>query len=160
MKCPGAFAASAAMTAMALTVHLAAAESDYFQIRIVDEQTGRGVPLVEFRTTNHISNWTDSNGIVAWNEPGLMDGDVYFEVQSPGYKFPGGGKTLKIARGGRVELKIKRLNVAERLYRVTGQGIYRQPPHGPPRPQSGSRTQRHGDGARYGPRSHLPRQAL
>ena len=124
MKCPGAFAASAAMTAMALAVHLAAAESDYFQIRIVDEQTGRGVPLVEFRTTNHISNWTDSNGIVAWNEPGLMDGDVYFEVQSPGYKFPGGGKTLKIARGGRVELKIKRLNVAERLYRVTGQGIY------------------------------------
>jgi hypothetical protein len=125
MKCLGTFVASAALTAMALTVPLEAAESDYFQIRIVDEQTGRGVPLVELRTTNKISCWTDSNGIVAWNEPGLMDRDVYFTIQSPGYTFPGSGKTLKIARGGRVELKIKRLAVAERLYRVTGQGIYR-----------------------------------
>ena len=103
----------------------ACAAGDYFQIRIVDEQTGRGVPLVEFRTTNAISCWTDSNGIVAWNEPGLMDRDLYFTIQSPGYTFPGGGRTLKVARGGGVELKIKRLNVAERLYRVTGQGIYR-----------------------------------
>ena len=55
MKCLGTFVASAALTAMALTLHLAAAESDYFQIRIVDEQTGRGVPLVELRTTNDIS---------------------------------------------------------------------------------------------------------
>ena len=125
MKCLGTFVASAALTAMALTVHLAAAASDYFQIRIVDEQTGRGVPLVELRTTNHISSWTDSNGIVAWNEPGLMDGDVYFAIQSPGYKFPGAGKVLRVASGGRVELRIERLNVAERLYRVTGQGIYR-----------------------------------
>ena len=102
----------------------ACATGDYFQIRIVDEQTGRGVPLVELRTTNKISCWTDSNGIVAWNEPGLMDRSVYFSVQSPGYTFPGGGKTLKAVRGGSVELRIKRLNVAERLYRVTGQGIY------------------------------------
>jgi hypothetical protein len=103
----------------------ACAAGDYFQMRVVDEQTGRGVPLVEFRTTNAISCWTDSNGIVAWNEPGLIDREVYFTIKSPGYTFPGGGRTLKVARGGRVELKIKRLNVAERLYRVTGQGIYR-----------------------------------
>lgn len=101
------------------------AAGDDFQIRIVDAQTGRGVPLVELRTTNNISCWTDSNGIVAWNEPGLMDRGVYFSIQSPGYAFLGGGTTLKVARGGRVELNIRRLNVAERLYRVTGQGIYR-----------------------------------
>ena len=99
MKCLGTFVVNAALTAMALAVPLAAAGSDYFQIRIVDEQTGRGVPLVELRTTNKISCWTDSNGIVAWNEPGLMDRDVYFTIQSPGYTFPGGGKTLKVARG-------------------------------------------------------------
>ena len=80
---------------------------------------------MELRTTNAITCWTDSNGIVAWNEPGLMDRNVYFTIQSPGYTFTGGGRTLKVARGGRAELKIKRLNVAERLYRVTGQGIYR-----------------------------------
>ena len=64
---------------------------------------------MELQTTNHISSWTDSNGIVARNEPGLMDGDVYFAIHCPGCTFPGGGKTLKIARGGRVDLKVKRL---------------------------------------------------
>jgi len=101
------------------------ADSNYFQIRIVDDQSGRGVPLVELLTTNKISCWTDSNGVVAWNEPGLMDRAVYFAIHSPGYTFPGGGKTLDVRRGGSAELKIKRLNIAERLYRVTGQGIYR-----------------------------------
>jgi hypothetical protein len=98
---------------------------NYFQIRIVDQQTGRGVPLVMLTTTNNITSITDSNGIVAWNEPGLMNGDVYFRIESPGYIFPGGGRTIRVTRGGHVELTIHRLNVAERLYRVTGQGIYR-----------------------------------
>ena len=40
----------------------ACAAGDYFQIKIVDEQTGGGVPLVELRTTNKISCWTDNNG--------------------------------------------------------------------------------------------------
>lgn len=110
------------LLACVLATHAA---GDYFQIRILDEETGRGVPLAELRTTNKISCWTDSNGIVAWNEPGLMDRDVYFFIESPGYIFPGGGKALKTIRGGHVELKIRRRNIAERLYRVTGQGIYR-----------------------------------
>ena len=46
--------------------------SEYFQIKIVDQQTGRGVPLVRLTTNNHIDCYTDSNGIVAWNEPGRM----------------------------------------------------------------------------------------
>jgi hypothetical protein len=74
-----------------IVVAAAYTPGDYFQIKIVDEQTGRGVPLVELRTTNNISCWTDSNGIVAWNEPGLMNRPVYFSIQSPGYIFPGGG---------------------------------------------------------------------
>jgi hypothetical protein len=106
-------------------VAVAQPSSEYFQIRIVDQQTGRGVPLVELRTTNQISSWTDSNGIVAWNELGLMDRPVYFSVGSPGYAFVGGGRTLNVVRGSRVELRIRRVNIAERLYRVTGQGIYR-----------------------------------
>jgi hypothetical protein len=91
---------------------------DFFQIRIIDRETGRGVPLVALTTNNHITSFTDSNGIVAWNEPGLMDRDVYFRIESPGYRFPGGA-TVTLKRGGHVELKIQRLNVAERLYRVT-----------------------------------------
>jgi hypothetical protein len=65
-----------------------AGPNDYFKIQILDEATGRGVPLVEMRTVNKASWWTDSNGIVAFNEPGLMDIEVYFHVQSPGYEVP------------------------------------------------------------------------
>jgi hypothetical protein len=101
-----------------------------FKIQVVDRQTGRGVPLVELRTTNNIRYYTDSNGIVAFYEPGLMDRDVFFFVESPGYEFPKdgfgmNGKRLKTSPGTSAVIKIGRLNVAERLYRVTGQGIYR-----------------------------------
>lgn len=104
--------------------------SNYFAIRMVDEKTGRGVPLVELKTTNSILYYTDSNGFVAFDEPGLMDREVWFSIQSPGYEFPENtfgerGKALKPTRGGSAVLKIRRFNLAERLYRVTGEGIYR-----------------------------------
>jgi hypothetical protein len=101
----------------------------YFKIQVVDGSTGRGVPLVELRTTNNIRHFTDSNGIVAFCEPGLMDRDVFFFVESHGYEFPKDGfgfrgTRLKTSPGGSAMVKIDRLNIAERLYRVTGQGIY------------------------------------
>lgn len=107
-----------------------AATGEDFAIQVVDGQTGRGVPLVELRTTNEASWWTDSNGIVAFNEPGLMDREVFFHVRSPGYEYPtdmfdNRGVTLHPTAGGTATVKIRRLNIAERLYRVTGQGIYR-----------------------------------
>jgi len=103
---------------------------EYFKIQVVDRQTGRGVPLVELRTVNNIRYFTDSNGIVAFYEPGLMDKDVFFFVESHGYEFRKDGFgfhgiRLKISRGGSAIIKINRLNIAERLYRITGQGIYR-----------------------------------
>jgi len=103
---------------------------DYFRIQVVDDQTGRGVPLATLTTTGHLRYVTDSNGIVAFYEPGLMDKTVYFHISSPGYEYPADGfgyrgKAIHIQPGGRETLRIKRLNIAERLYRVTGQGIYR-----------------------------------
>ena len=101
----------------------------YFKIQVVDGSTGRGVPLVELRTTNNIRYYTDSNGIVAFYEPGLMDREVFLFVESHGYEFPKDGfgfrgTRLKTSPGGSAVIKINRLNIAERLYRVTGQGIY------------------------------------
>ncbi len=61
---------------------------DYFKITIVDEQTKRGVPLVELRTSYEVRYVTDSNGVVAFHEPGLMDENVYFAITSHGYEFP------------------------------------------------------------------------
>lgn len=103
----------------------ASAKDPYFRIHVVDQETGRGVPMVFLTTTGNIVAITDSNGIVAWNEPGLMNRDVYFRIESPGYHFAGGGTTLHPTAGGRIEIKIQRLEIAERLYRITGQGIYR-----------------------------------
>ncbi len=102
---------------------------DCFVISVVDDATGRGVPLVELTTTNGIRHWTDSNGLIAFDEPGLMNTRVFFAVRSHGYEFPKdgfgmAGKALDVRPGGSAELRIRRLNVAERLYRVTGQGIY------------------------------------
>lgn len=102
----------------------------YFRITVLDEQTGRGVPLVELRTVNGITHTTDSAGIIAFHEPGLMDKDVFFHVASHGYEFAKDGfgyrgKTLRVKAGGEATLKIKRINIAERLYRITGAGIYR-----------------------------------
>ena len=102
----------------------------YFKIQVVDRQTGRGVPLVELRTTNNIRYFTDSHGIVAFYEPGLMDMEVFFFIESHGYEFPKDGfgmrgTRLKISPGGSAVIEIDRINIAERLYRVTGQGIYR-----------------------------------
>ena len=103
--------------------------NNYFKIQVVDRQTGRGVPLVELRSTNNTRYFTDSNGIVAYYEPGLMDREVFFFVESHGYEFPKdgfgmNGTRLKTSPGGSAVIKIDRHNIAERLYRVTGQGIY------------------------------------
>ncbi|MDZ7619893.1 MAG: hypothetical protein U1E05_23075, partial [Patescibacteria group bacterium] len=102
----------------------------YFGIRVVDEQTGRGVPLVELRTVNEIVLYTDSAGWIAFHEPGLMGREVYFGVSSPGYEHPADGFGNRGVRltptpGAVTTVKLRRANLAERLYRITGQGIYR-----------------------------------
>ena len=101
-----------------------------FKITVVDQQTGRGVPMVELTTTNKIRYFTDSNGIVAFDEPGLMNTAVFFGLKSHGYEFQKDGfgypgKRLNVVAGGQATLRIKRINIAQRLYRVTGAGIYR-----------------------------------
>ena len=101
-----------------------------FVIEVVDDRTGRGVPLVELRTVNDIALVTDSNGLAAFDEPGLMDKPVFFHVKSHGYEFPKDGfgyrgRALDVKPGGSARLPLERINIAERLYRVTGAGIYR-----------------------------------
>src|SRR5262249_20886023 len=100
-----------------------------FRIQVVDQETGRGVPLVELRTVNQVPFVTDSNGVVAFDEAGLFDRKVFFSIFSHGYEvakdgFGYRGKALGITEGGTARIAIQRRNIAERLYRVTGAGIY------------------------------------
>jgi len=112
-----------------LAAALAAGTEKPFTIEVVDRETGRGVPMVELTTVNHLQYLTDSNGIVAFGEPGLMHTKVFFFVRSHGYEFAKDGfgfrgKALEVVPGGTARLEIDRVNLAERLYRVTGGGIY------------------------------------
>jgi len=114
-----------------LALSLCSAEpADFCSIQVIDEVTGRGVPLVELETVNNIVYVTDSQGYVAFDEPGLLDQDVHFTIRSHGYEHPADGfgirgKTVLAARGGSVQIPLKRTQIAERLYRQTGAGIYR-----------------------------------
>lgn len=106
------------------------APAPFFRIQVVDDRTQRGVPLVELKTTDGTRHYTDSAGVVAFFEPGLMGKEVFFHVSSHGYEHaPDGfgfrGVRLTPVAGGGATIPITRLNLAERLYRITGIGIYR-----------------------------------
>ncbi|MGO9258500.1 MAG: hypothetical protein ACLQU1_19610 [Bryobacteraceae bacterium] len=102
-----------------------------FWIRIVDQETGRGVPLVRLSTPRDaIRFWTDSNGVAAIDDAALEGRDVIFTITSDGYEFPERildqpATRVRVESGAHVELKIRRTNLAERLYRITGADIYR-----------------------------------
>lgn len=93
-----------------------------YKIQVIDAATGRGVPLVELAPQNGQSFVTDSNGIAAFDEATLFNQSVPFSFQSYGYG--GFSQTLNPTSGGSVQVAINRTNLAERLYRVTGTGIY------------------------------------
>jgi hypothetical protein len=102
----------------------------YAEIRVVDADTGRGVPLAELTTTNNLRFVTDNAGRIAFHEPGLMGREVYFTIHSHGYEpkkdgFGFAGVKLTPKAGEVIEVKIKRRNLAERLCRLTGEGKYR-----------------------------------
>lgn len=118
------------MYGLIVIILLFAIPQSHFAIQVVDDKTGRGVPLIELRIVNDIRLQTDSGGWVAFHEPGLMDREVFFHIEGPGYEYPkdgfgNRGMRLITAPGKSAVVKVKRTNIAERLYRITGQGIYR-----------------------------------
>ncbi len=115
---------------IACLLPLVAAAAQPFCIEVLDESTGRGVPLVELETMDNQLYVTDSAGRVAFDEAGQMGVPVWFSMRTHGYDLPIDGFGMTGQRftpqpGGKATLKIKRRNIAERLVRLTGQGIYR-----------------------------------
>jgi hypothetical protein len=133
--------ASHVKSLMAMTAFLVAATSMllagdpsqkqlYAGIRVIDAETGAGVPLVELITVNHLRFVTDSAGRVALHEPGLLGREIHFIVRSHGYEmkkdgFGYAGFRMTPKAGEIFEIKIARRNIAERLCRLTGEGRYR-----------------------------------
>lgn len=102
----------------------------YAEILALDADTGRGVPLVELETVNGLTFVTDNAGRVAFHEPGLMDREIFFNIRSHGYEvkkdaFGMAGARVTPRAGAVAKIKIMRRNIAERLCRLTGEGLYR-----------------------------------
>lgn len=117
------------LLAFVLLMPIVSPAAEPFRVVVLDESTDRGVPLVELETVHHRTFVTDSAGVAAIDQPELFGQRCFFWVRSHGYEmaadgFGFRGVRLDIAPGGSATVKIKRLNVAERLYRTTGGGIY------------------------------------
>jgi hypothetical protein len=95
-----------------------------FGVRAIDRLTRRGVPLVFVKTAEE-SFVTDSQGFVADCRGDHAGKLVTFEATSDGYSLANGSATLQVTPGQVDVIEIDRQNIAGRLYRVTGEGIYR-----------------------------------
>lgn len=101
----------------------------------MDADTGRGIPLAYLRTTYKTVYVTDSDGFVAFLEPDLMNEDVWFTFASYGYGTPGlnseygPGFRLHVIPGASQTITLTKNQtegqIADRLYRMTGYGVYR-----------------------------------
>ena len=97
--------------------------ADRFAVQVIDSETGRGVPLIQL-ATEHGTFWTDSAGWVAYYAIDHMDTLVRFTVSGHGYSHSEGSVTFSTTPGESALIELDRDNLAERLYRVTGAGIY------------------------------------
>ena len=99
------------------------------RIEIVDKENGWPVPLVELSTTNDARFISDNAGLIALDDPELLDRAVWFHVKGHGYgvnKDGFGYEGIRAApmSGGTMRVEVQRRNIAKRLGRLTGAGLF------------------------------------
>jgi hypothetical protein len=99
------------------------------RIEVVDKQNGWPVPLVQLRTTHNVTFVTDNAGVIALDAAELMGREVWFDVIGHGYEvkkdgFGMRGVRLKPEPGATLRVEVNRVNIAKRLGRSTGAGIF------------------------------------
>lgn len=99
------------------------------RIAVVDRENGWPVPLVELRTTHGLRFVTDNAGLIAFDAPELMGQDTWFEVIGHGYGVAKDGFGMKGVHltpqpGGSEKIAVTRTNLALRMGRLTGGGIF------------------------------------
>jgi hypothetical protein len=100
-----------------------------FRMNVVDKENGWPVPLVEFRTTHDMVLVSDNAGVIAVDEPELLDREIWFAISGHGYGRPKDGfgyrgVRLTPRRGETIRVEVERTNIAKRLGRLTGGGIF------------------------------------
>jgi len=102
---------------------------NYCRIEVVEEGSLLPVPLVELKTTHLQRFITDSQGLIALDEPELMGREIWFDVIGYGYSvardgFGYSGVRLTPDYGKTLRIVVKRDILAQRLGRLTGAGIF------------------------------------
>ena len=105
-------------------------QDNYFHIKVVDSVTKKGIPIARLSNINGTTYYSDSYGNIAYNEEETMGRDLYFLLDAEGYKISKdntGRQSVIITpnKGEKVIILMDRIQPAERLYRLTGTGIYR-----------------------------------
>ena len=114
---------------LALGLDVAVAATQPCRIEIVEQVSGWPVPLVELRTAHQARLVSDNAGIIAFDLPELMGREVWFEVHGHGYEvaadgFGQRGMRLKPEPGKVLRIEVRRTNIARRIGRLTGAGLF------------------------------------
>lgn len=112
-----------------LSAMAASAAATPCKVEVVDHENGWPVPLVRLTTTGEVSFVTDNAGVVAFDLPELMDRETWLTVFSDGYEVAKDGFGYRGVRftptpGGSFRIEIERKQIAKRLGRLTGSGIF------------------------------------
>lgn len=99
------------------------------RIEVVEKGSGWPVPMVELTTTSQVSFYTDNAGLVAFDLPECMNRETWLTVRGQGYEMDKDGFGNRGVRfipkpGGSKRIEVRRINVAKRLGRLTGAGIF------------------------------------
>jgi hypothetical protein len=99
------------------------------RVEVVDKENGWPVPMVELRTTHDTRFVTDNAGLIAITDAELMDRALWFHVKGHGYGvdkdgFGFEGVRLALSPGSKVRIEVVRRNIAKRLGRLTGAGLF------------------------------------
>jgi hypothetical protein len=100
-----------------------------FKIEVVDRENGWPVPCVELSTTNDLKFITDNAGVVSFDAPEYMNRKTWIGVFSHGYELKADGFGNRGVRvtpkpGAKTRIEIERKQIAKRLGRLTGAGIF------------------------------------
>ncbi len=99
------------------------------RIVVSDAENGWPVPLIELRTTHQMRFVTDNAGVIACDAAELMGRETWFHIHGHGYEVPADafgyrGVRLTPQPGATLTVKVERKNIAKRLGRFTGGGLF------------------------------------
>lgn len=124
------FASLSALATLAASTELANAQDSVLcRIEVRDAENDWPVPLVELRTIHNVRFVSDNAGLIAFDLPECFDREIYLHVTGHGYEVPAdgfGSRGVRITprRGETLTIEVQRQNIAKRLGRLSGGGLF------------------------------------